>query len=134
MHSTTAMSRRERMLFASGGGYATSTVPLLTGLDVTTPAVAGQSPGEPTVVVTGDDGIVDGEVNSVPSDAGNSPSQRLAGQLVSYASGYGVVDGSIESNMVLSDGQQENVGIPPGGLALQYRRQQHACRCLRQPG
>ena len=110
-------------VFTSGGGYATSTVPLLTGLDVTTPAVAGQSPGEPTVVVTGNDGIVDGEANAIPSDAGNAPSQRLAGQLESQgdASGYGVVDGSVESNMVLFDGPTQDADTPPGGIALQYR-------------
>ena len=105
-------------------GYATNTVPLLTGLDVTTSEVQGSPilPGEPTVVVTGDGGIIDGPYNSsdLPSDAGNDPSQRLAGQLVSNndATGFGVVDTSVEDNAVLENAASTGA---PGGLALEYR-------------
>ena len=104
-------------------GYSTNMVPLLTGLDVTTPEVSGSPalPGEPTVVVTGDGGIIDGPYNSdLPSDAGNVPSQRLAGQLIAQgdAPGFGVVDTSVEDNMLLQDAASSGA---PGGLALEYR-------------
>ena len=73
-------------------------------------------------MVTGDDGIIDGELNSIPSDAANDPSQRLAASSYPRAtSGYGVVDGSVESNMVLFDTGTEDSGTPPNGLALEYR-------------
>jgi len=109
--------------FTGSGGYVTATVPVLTGVDVTTPAVAGVSPGEPTVMVTGDGGIIEGELNPIPSDAANDPSQRLAGQLISQGdtSGYGVVDTSVEDNMVLFDAVPPDGGVPPNGLELQAR-------------
>jgi hypothetical protein len=114
------------------GGYSTATVPLLTGLDVTTPEVTSGTqevaPGEPTVVVAGDGGIIDGPDNaSLPSDAGNDPSQRLAGQLLSQNAGaasanngvgFGIVDASVEDNMLLQDAP---ASAAPGGLALEFR-------------
>jgi hypothetical protein len=112
-------------------GYSTATVPLLTGLDITTPEVTGVTPvlpGEPTVVVTGDGGIIDGPDNaSLPSDAANDPSQRLAGQLTSQGAGsasanngvaFGIVDASVEDNMLLQDAPSS---AAPGGLALEFR-------------
>ena len=110
--------------FTGSGGYATNTVPLLTGLDVTTPEVTSQAPalpGEPTIVVTGDGGIIDGPDNTdIPPDAGNDPSQRLAGQLVAQGAtpGFGVVDTSVEDNMLLKDAASQ---AGAGGLALEYR-------------
>lgn len=95
---------------ATGASWIGGT-PILTGLDVTTPAVIG-SPSSPTVVVAGNT-IVDGwNSNKEPSDTLNSPSQRLAGQLASQglASGYGVVDAGIETNGVLAS----NGGISGG--------------------
>jgi hypothetical protein len=120
-------------------GYSTTTVPLLTGLDVTTPAetdVTPALPGWPTVVVAGDGGIIDGPDNTsslhpLPSDAGNDPSQRLAGQLAvlqqqqvvtnggpSDATDFGIVDASVEDNMLLQDAPSS---AAPGGLALEFR-------------
>jgi hypothetical protein len=118
--------------FTSGGGYGTNTVPILTGLDVTTPAEALQDPvtganvnypGQPTVVVTGDGTIVDGESNPLPPDVHNYPSQRLAGQLVYQADapGFGVVDTSVENNMVMFDAIYPDSGIAPNGLNLAAR-------------
>lgn len=88
---------------ATGASWIGGT-PILTGIDVTTPAVTGSSPSAPTVVVAGNT-IVDGwDFNQEPSDVLNSPSQRLAGQLASQglAPGYGVVDASVETNQVLA--------------------------------
>jgi hypothetical protein len=84
-------------------------VPLLTGLDVT-------STGEPTVVVAGNN-VIDGNTAAPASDALNAPSQRLAGQLsaLSAFSGYGVVDAGIQANQVLADGTTE------GGVSLLAR-------------
>ena len=95
--------------FTGTGSWWMGAVPLLTGLDVTTPAVTSGgtavSPGEPTVVVAGDN-VIDGYTSDALSDALHDPSQRLAGQLVSQnlATGYGVVDAGIEAGQVLSDG------------------------------
>jgi hypothetical protein len=102
----------------SGSSWAGATA-VLTGIDVTTPAatLAGiSSPGAPTVVVAGDN-VIDGGTSQAISDAVNAPSQRLAGQLASQglAQGYGVVDGGIESNQVLSDGTSS------GGVSLLSR-------------
>ncbi len=112
--------------FTSGGGYSSATVPLLTGVDVTTPAgtVNGVPvPGAPTVVVTGDGGLIDSPAAAIPGDTQNSPSQRLAGQLASQADapGFGVVDGSVPSNMIMKDGDLPSDAHPPGGLSLQGR-------------
>jgi hypothetical protein len=81
---------------------------LLTGVDVTTLAETEQGvpvPGEPTVVVAGDN-VIDlwGTDMVVASDYG-APSIRLAGQLASNgtAAGYGMVDAGIESNQVQAD-------------------------------
>jgi hypothetical protein len=94
--------------FTGSGSYAVGATVILTGVDVTTPAVtlAGQSsPGAPTVVVAGDN-VIDGFDSQAKSDALDVPSQRLAGQLAaqSLAPGDGVVDAGIEANQVLSDG------------------------------
>jgi hypothetical protein len=106
--------------FTGTTGYAIGAVPLLTGLDLTTPEVtqdgATVSPGEPTVVVAGDN-VIDGFSSDAASDALNAPSQRLAGQLAAQglAAGYGVVDAGIQSNQVLADGGG------PGGISLLAR-------------
>jgi hypothetical protein len=80
---------------------------LVSGLDVTTPAetIDGiASPGDPTVVVAGDN-VIDGLGTDALSDAVDVPSNRLAGQLYSqgFTAGYGSVDAGIESNQVLAD-------------------------------
>ncbi len=81
-------------------------VTVLTAVDVTTPAVAGVSPGSPTVVVAGNN-LIDGWTsgNTAQTDVLNSPSQRLAGQLASQGltPGYGVVDAGLVINQVLAD-------------------------------
>jgi Spherulation-specific family 4 len=94
--------------FTGTGSTSIGGVALLTAVDVTTPGEtlsAGASPGDPTVVVAGDN-VIDGWSASPASDALNSPSQRLAGQLASQglATGYGVVDAGVETNQVLADG------------------------------
>jgi hypothetical protein len=109
--------------FTGSGGYAIQAVPVLTGLDVTTiPARQDgpASPGEPTVVVAGDN-VIDGCCTAVPSDAMDAPSQRLAGQLVSQhlAAGFGVVDAGVPSNMV--DGYDLAPGRSPAGTSLLAR-------------
>jgi hypothetical protein len=88
--------------FSSSDHYGS--VSLLTGIDVTTPATAVSGvnvPGAPTVVVAGNN-VVEASAGgtSAHSDATNSPSQRLAGQLTSQgvAVGYGAVDAGIETN------------------------------------
>jgi hypothetical protein len=110
----------------TGSTYAATIVPLLTGVDVTTAKVTTTTPvtpGEPTVVVTGDAGIVDNNIATIPSDALDSPSQRLAGQLVSGADapGMGVVDASTPSNAIFADTFTTSIGIPPTGIAFQER-------------
>jgi hypothetical protein len=99
---------------SSGSAFSTGPegmVPLLTGVDVTT-----QGSGEPTVVVAGNN-VIDANSTTVPSDAANAPSQRLAGQLstTSAAAGFGVVDAGVEANQVLSD------GTAAGGVSLLAR-------------
>ena len=106
----------------SGSAFSTGPVgmvPLLTGVDVTTgqETVNGTtSPGNPTVVVAGNN-VIDGNTASVPSDATNAPSQRLAGQLstMSATSGFGVVDAGVDANQVIDDGSTE------GGVSLLAR-------------
>jgi hypothetical protein len=108
-------------------------VPLLAGLDVATPAAMynlEQYPGEPTVVVAGNN-VIDGTHVSVPTDSSTTPSGWLAGELYSqrivgapYSTdasnpAYGVTDAGIQSNMVLSDG--ESAGGVPGGPSLLAR-------------
>lgn len=108
--------------------YAVNAVPLLTGFDVATPAAAYNSvsyPGEPTVVVAGNN-VIDGTHASAPSDSGNTPSSWLAGQLYSQgaASGYGVTDAGLQSNDVLTDGQTAGAGLAggvPDGMSLLAR-------------
>ena len=106
--------------FTGTGSRLVGAVPLLTGLDVTTPAVSSggvtTSPGQPTVVVAGDN-VIDGYTSDALSDALHDPSQRLAGQLVSQklAAGYGVVDAGVEANQVMSDGSSY------GGVSLLAR-------------
>jgi hypothetical protein len=120
--------------FTSGGGYAVSAVPLLAGFDVTTPEATynlSQYPGEPTVVVAGDN-VIDGPQSSAESDATDTPSRMLAGMLDRdgaagslYAAGggpgggYGITDADIQSNMVLQDG--DTAGGIPGGQSLLAR-------------
>jgi hypothetical protein len=93
----------------AAGGTLSGETSVLTGLDVTTPAETADgmaSPGEPTVVVAGDN-LIDAWTsgNDALSDNLDNPSQRLAGQLASrgLASGYGVVDAGLAVNHVLSD-------------------------------
>jgi hypothetical protein len=134
----------------SSGGYPTATVPLLTGLDVTTPEITatgqvtatGQTivlPGQPTMVVTGDGGIVDpGTVNSaavpIPADTSsgsqNNPSQRLAGQLYSNDTGgsdtnngvsFAIADASVEDNLLVQDPFAASAPGGQGAIALEYR-------------
>jgi hypothetical protein len=106
--------------FTGTEGYAIGAVPVLTGLDVTTPQVTSDgvtiSPGEPTVVVAGDN-VIDGFSSDAASDALDIPSQRLAGQLASQnlAAGYGVVDAGLQSNQVMAD------GADGGGVSLLAR-------------
>jgi hypothetical protein len=107
--------------FTGTGGYAIAAVPVLTGLDVTTPEMTSGgvtvSPGAPTVVVAGDN-IIDGFTSSAVTDALDVPSQRLAGQLATQpgmATGFGVVDAGVESNQVLAD------GASGGGVSLLAR-------------
>ncbi|HEV2373269.1 MAG TPA: hypothetical protein VGS19_13985 [Streptosporangiaceae bacterium] len=100
-------------------GPASGIVPLLTGVDLTTPAetLSGTaSPGAPTIVVAGNN-VIDGNSSSPASDALNLPSQRLAGQLsiLSATAGYGVVDAGVQSNQVLADGTTN------GGVSLLAR-------------
>lgn len=101
--------------FTGSGSYASGSTVLLTGLDVTTPATAA-SPGAPTMVVAGDN-VIDGGSSGALSDAGDAPSERLAGQLASQqlAAGSGVVDAGIEANQVLAD------GTVTGGVSLLAR-------------
>ncbi len=105
--------------FTGTGSFWAGATAVLTGVDVTTPAVTVDgitSPGEPTVVVIGDD-VIDGGTSQAISDASDAPSQRLAGQLAAQglASGYGVVDAGIEANQVDSD------GTTTGGVSLLAR-------------
>jgi hypothetical protein len=94
-------------------------VPLLAGVDVTTgtETINGTtSPGNPTVVVAGNN-VIDGGSASARSDGGDAPSQRLAGQLstMTATSGFGVVDAGVEAGQVLGDGTTE------GGVSLLAR-------------
>jgi hypothetical protein len=101
--------------FTGSGSSSSGSTSILTGIDVTT-AAGTASPGDPTVVVAGNN-VTDGSSSSPFSDALNAPSQRLAGQLVSQnlATGFGVVDAGIEANQVLSDGSGS------GGVSLLAR-------------
>jgi hypothetical protein len=122
--------------FTSGGGYSLYSVPILTGVDVTTPeeSISGSNsaappteyPGEPTVVVAGDN-VIDGSTASAQQDGPDAPSQRLAGYLASdlAQSGtplYGVVDAGVPSNLVTEDGSFYGNGTSasgvPGGQSL----------------
>jgi hypothetical protein len=105
--------------FSGSGSYFIGAVPVLTGLDVTTAAetIDGvSSPGDPTVVVAGDN-VIDGFSSDAQPDALDIPSQRIAGQLASQglAAGFGVVDAGVQSNKVVADG---NAG---GGVSLLAR-------------
>jgi len=117
--------------FTGPGGDAIGAVPVLTAVDVTTPAESSaasgySSPGAPTVVVAGDN-VIDGYSSSAESDALDIPSQRVAGQLsgllpsltgtsaTSGLTGYGVVDAGIQANQVLAD------GAAGGGVGLLAR-------------
>ncbi len=112
--------------FTGTGSSWIGAVPVLTGIDVTTPAPASDlnglaSPGAPTVVVAGDN-VTDAFSSSALGDSLDSPSNRLAGQL--YSQGittvngdiaYGAVDAGIQSNQLLSD------GTAGGGVSLVAR-------------
>jgi hypothetical protein len=105
--------------FTGSGSTWLGAVPLVTGLDVTTPAATlngTSSPGAPTVIVAGNN-VIDGQSSSALSDALSEPSKRLAGQLAAQAAsaGYGVVDAGIQSNQVLADGSGA------GGVSLVAR-------------
>jgi hypothetical protein len=106
--------------FTGSGSLWAGATAVVTGVDLTTPEVTVGgvvvSPGEPTVVVAGDN-VIDGGTSQAISDASDSPSQRLAGQLAAQglASGYGVVDAGIEANQVDSD------GTAAGGVSLLAR-------------
>lgn len=112
--------------FTGPGGSWNGAVPLLTSLDVTTPAesstlTGAASPGAPTVVVAGDN-VIDGWTSGAASDAVDVPSQRVAGQLAGLLptlsasaddglAGYGVVDAGLQANQVLADGTSGGGGI-----------------------
>jgi hypothetical protein len=115
----------------TGGGSWSGAVPVLTALDVTTPAEASSifdssSPGAPTVVVAGDN-VIDGWSSDAAADSLDFPSQRVAGQLSGQLpslvgtsaddglADYGVVDGGVQSNQVLADGSDG------GGVSLLAR-------------
>jgi hypothetical protein len=117
--------------FTGSGGTSVGAVPVLTALDVTTPAETSatydsSSPGAPTVVVAGNN-VIDGFSSDAASDALNIPSQRVAGQLSGLLpslvgtatddglADYGVVDGGVQSNQVLAD------GTGGGGISLLAR-------------
>jgi hypothetical protein len=97
--------------FTGTGSALYGATSILTGVDVTTPAGTA-SPGEPTVVVAGNN-VIDMGTSSAWTDATNAPSQRLAGQLASQglASGFGVVDAGLASNQVLSDSTTGGVSL-----------------------
>lgn len=112
--------------FTGSGGSWNGAVPVLTGLDVTTPsesstATGAASPGAPTVVVAGDN-VIDGWSAGGQSDSVDVPSQRVAGQLSGLLpslstsaddglAGYGVVDAGAQANQVLADGNSSGGGI-----------------------
>jgi hypothetical protein len=101
-----------------GSSFAGATV-VLTGVDVTTPAVtlnSTASPGAPTVVVAGNN-LIDASTAGAISDASDAPSQRLAGRVAvqSGAAGFGVIDAGIQANQVISDGNSS------GGVSLLAR-------------
>ncbi len=130
---------------SNGGGYSLYAVPVLTGVDVTTPAEEigpnkaslTEYPAEPTVVVAGDN-VIDGSIADAQQDAPDAPSQRLACQLAlqltqlaateqgygANAPLYGVVDAGVQSNLVVQDGGPYGDGIDgngdgvPGGQSL----------------
>jgi hypothetical protein len=105
--------------FTGTGSALIDAVTVLSGVDVTTPAVSSggvtTSPGTPSVIVAGNN-VIDGWTSSALSDAANSPSKRLAGQLYrqGLAGGFAVVDAGIESNQLLGDAS-------PGGVSLLAR-------------
>jgi hypothetical protein len=101
--------------FTGTGSSWIGAVPVLAGVDVTTPAVTLNglaSPGAPTLVVVGNN-VVDGLTAKAQSDTLNEPSQRLAGQLASQgqAASYGAVDAGIQSNQVLADSSSGGGGV-----------------------
>jgi hypothetical protein len=103
---------------ASGSSYDIGTY-VLTGIDVTTPAVSiggVASPGAPTIVVSAD-GLIDASASGTTAvpDYG-APSIRVPGQLASSgtSAGFGVVDASIQSGQVLA-------GNGAGGVSLLSR-------------
>jgi hypothetical protein len=106
--------------FTGTGSSSYGAVYLLSGIDVTTAAVTSNgvtvSPGQPTVVVAGNN-VTDPGSSSAFADSIHAPSQRLAGQLYSsgLAAGYGTVDAGIESNQVVADGSGT------GGVSLLAR-------------
>jgi hypothetical protein len=106
--------------FTGTGSTFYGAVYLMSGIDVTTPAVTSGgvtvSPGQPTVVVAGNN-VTDPGTSSAFADSTHAPSQRLAGQLYSsgLAAGYGVVDAGIESNHVVTGDNSA------GGISLLAR-------------
>jgi hypothetical protein len=100
---------------------------LLTAVDVTTSSETEQSisaPGEPTVVIAGNNVIDQGGANTVVTPDASAPSIRIAGVLASYVpsgqtrpagAGYGVVDAGIENNQVQADASSA------GGMSLLAR-------------
>jgi hypothetical protein len=103
--------------FTEAGSESFGAVPLLAGVDVTTPAVqsggATISPGEPTVVVAGNN-VIDADSSDARPDALNDPSQRLAGQVAGLplAAGYGLADAGVESNQIMAN------SLGAGGVSL----------------
>lgn len=112
--------------FTGSTGSWNGAVPVLTGLDVTTPAesstaTGAASPGAPTVVVAGDN-VVDGWSADAQSDAAHIPSQRVAGVLAGLVptlsasaddglASYGAVNAGLQSSQVLADGASGGGGI-----------------------
>ena len=101
--------------FASGSSYAVG-IPLLTGVDVTTPAAAiggVASPGAPTVVVSADSLTDAGQSGTSAANDYGEPSIRIPGQLAATgaAAGFGVVDADIPAGELLSDNPAAGVSL-----------------------
>jgi hypothetical protein len=119
--------------FASGNSAAsTSASPfsseqyfenLLTGIDfTTTPATGSASPGEPTVVVAGDNVLDLGSGEAFIDSDSSGLSQRLAGQFAGLpaSAGYGVVSAGLADNYVTVQWPASD-DVPNAGVTLVSR-------------
>jgi hypothetical protein len=103
---------------APGSTYIVG-IPLLTGVDVTTPATAVgglASPGAPTAVVAADSLSDANQSGTTAANDYGQPSIRIPGQLAAAgtAAGFGVVDADIPDSELLGD----NTGV---GISLLAR-------------